>query len=249
LGKRWSLKLAEFLDFFYILLRSRLFRFIDFCGVILKFYSKNYHFAKTDLAIISEYWLDSPFAISRRYLKLKLEPDVYQYGETPLLTLEKIAHYAHITERDCVFELGCGTGRCAFWLAHFTGCRVVGIEQIPEFVDFASQLVGKGDILAGKISFIRDDFFNADLSPATAIYCYGSKMDDHQIESLILNLRDTQPGTIIITVSYSLNEIIASSKNRAISREYFPIIAQFDGEFSWGKATVFIQKKLPQYPS
>jgi SAM-dependent methyltransferase len=197
------------------------------------------------LAIISEYWLDSPFAISRRYLKLKLEPDVYQYGETPLLTIEKIAHYARITERHCVFELGCGTGRCAFWLAHFTGCRVVGIEQIPDFVDFANQLIGKDDIWAKKISFIRDNFFTTDLSQATAIYCYGSKMDNNQIESLILNLRKTQPGTVIITVSYSLNEIIISSKNRAVSKERFSIIAQFDGEFLWGKATVFIQKKLP----
>jgi 16S rRNA A1518/A1519 N6-dimethyltransferase RsmA/KsgA/DIM1 with predicted DNA glycosylase/AP lyase activity len=196
------------------------------------------------LAIISEYWLDSPFAISRRYLQLKLEPDVYQYGETPLLTIEKIARHANITDRDCVFELGCGTGRCAFWLAHFTGCRVVAIEQIPDFVNFANQLIGKGDALAEKISFIRDDFFTADLSQATAIYCYGSKMDDHQIESLILNLRKTRPGTIVITVSYSLNEIIFASKNRAVSRERFSIIAQFGGEFFWGKPTVFIQKKL-----
>jgi SAM-dependent methyltransferase len=221
---------------------------MDFCGVVVKFYSKNYHFAKTDLAIMSEYWLDSPFAISRRYLQLKLEPDVYQYGETPLLTIAKIARYAHITERDCVFELGSGTGRCAFWLAHFTGCRVVGVEQIPDFVDFANQLIGKDDALAGKISFIRDDFFITDLSQATAIYCYGSKMDDHQIESLILNLRKTRPGTIVITVSYSLNEIIVSSKNRAVAKEHFSIITQFDGEFLWGKATVFVQKKLSQFP-
>jgi predicted RNA methylase len=176
-------------------------------------------------------------------LQLKLEPDVYQYGETPLLTIQKIAQYANIGEGDCVFELGCGTGRCAFWLAYFTGCRVIAIEQIPDFVDFSNKLIENNNFLKESIRFIRDDFFSADLSQATVIYCYGSKMDNGQIESLILNLGKVRPGTVIITVSYSLNEIIASTQNRSIAQEDFPITIQFDAEFFWGKATVFIQKK------
>jgi SAM-dependent methyltransferase len=225
-------------------LRSRLFHIVDFCATVYKFYLRNRKFAKTDLAIISEYWLDSPFAISKRYLQLKLEPDVYQYGETPLLTIEKIAQEAHITEHDCVFELGCGTGRCAFWLTYFTSCRVVGIEQIPDFTDFSNQLVHKDEFLQKKIRFLREDFFLTDLTQATIIYCYGSKMNDEQIESLILNMGKTQLGTIIITVSYSLNEIILASKNYAISKERFLIIKRFEADFFWGKTSVFVQKKL-----
>jgi hypothetical protein len=241
--QRLRLKLAKIFMFFYVFLRARLFRCIDYCGAIFKFYIKNRSFAKTDLTIIGEYWMNSPFAISKRYLQLKLEPDIYQYGETPLLTIEKIAKRAHITEQDCAFELGSGTGRCAFWLAYFTGCRVVGIEQIPDFVDFSNQLAQKNDFLRGKINFIRDDFLSTDLSPATVIYCYGTKLTNAQIETLILNLSKTRPGTIVITVSYPLNEII--SEDPAILEKYFPLISKFDAEFLWGKATVFIQKVSP----
>ncbi|MDR2371612.1 MAG: hypothetical protein LBD60_00490 [Puniceicoccales bacterium] len=236
------LKLAETFRFFYVFLRARLFRCIDYCGAIFKFYIKNRSFAKTDLTIIGEYWLDSPFAISKRYLQLKFELDIYQYGETPLLTIEKIAKQAHITEQDCVFELGSGTGRCAFWLTYFTGCRVVGVEQIPDFVDFSSQLVEKDNFLKGKISFIRDDFLSTDLNPATVVYCYGTKLTNAQIETLILNLSRTRSGTIVITVSYHLNEIISVSENQAVLEKYFPLISKFDAEFLWGKATVFIQE-------
>jgi SAM-dependent methyltransferase len=240
--KQLRLKLAESFSFFRVLLRARLFRCIDYCGVIFKFYVRNRNFARIDLAIRGEYWLNSPFTISKRYLQLKVEPDVYQYGETPLLTIEKIAKQIHTTEQDCIFELGCGTGRCAFWLAYFTKCRIVGIEQIPDFVDFSNQLVEKDSFLEGKINFIRNDFLSTDLNPATIIYCYGTKLTNAQIEALILNLGKTQPGTIVITVSYSLNEIISTSENQAVLDKYFPIISKFDAEFFWGKTTVFIQK-------
>ncbi|MDR2200712.1 MAG: class I SAM-dependent methyltransferase [Puniceicoccales bacterium] len=245
--KSWTVRLrtpwGNFINFFYVFLRSKFFRCIDFLGTVLRFYRKNHDFARTDFALISEYWLDSPFAISKRYLQLKLEPDVYQYGETPLLTMEKIAQYAQINVNDCVFELGCGTGRCAFWLAYFRACSVVAIEQISDFTSFAQRLLAKSPFLSEKIHFIQGDFLCTDLQRATVIYLYGTKMDNRQIELLILNLKNIQPGTTIITVSYSLNEIIATSKNHTLSREYFEIIAQFEGEFFWGKATVFIQKK------
>jgi SAM-dependent methyltransferase len=236
-------KLIDYAHFFYILVRFQVFRCLDFCGTVFRFYFKNRAFARTDFVILSQYWLDSPFAISKRYLQLKLEPDIYQYGETPLLTIEKIAKRAHITERDHVFELGSGRGRCAFWLAHFRACSVTAIEQIPDFVDFSRKLVGENSFLSGKLHFIGGDFLSMDLSRATAIYLYGTKMTNTQIESLIFNLAKVRPGTTIITVSYSLNEIIAESKNHGLLKEYFPIIAQFEGEFLWGKATVFIQKK------
>ncbi|MDR2807320.1 MAG: class I SAM-dependent methyltransferase [Puniceicoccales bacterium] len=246
--KKWAAylywKCADLADFFYVILRARLFRCLDFCHTVIRFYPKNHRFAKTDFAILSEYWLHPPFSISKRYLQLKLEPDVYQYGETPLRTMEKIAQYAHISKGDCLFELGCGIGRCALWLAYFKECSVVAIEQIPDFVDFSQTLVEKDEFLKEKVSFIKADFLSVDLHRATVVYLYGTKMTDAQIELLILNLRKSPLKTTVITVSYSLNEIIAVSKNYAILKERFLIVKKFEGEFFWGKATVFIQKKL-----
>jgi precorrin-6B methylase 2 len=69
------------------------------------------------------------------------ESGMHQYGKTPLLTIEKVAQYANIGERDCVLELGCGTGCCTSWLTYFTSCRVIAIDKIPHFVDLCNKLI------------------------------------------------------------------------------------------------------------
>jgi predicted RNA methylase len=238
------MKFRDFWDFICMMLRSKAYHFKDFLYALVKYYPKNYLFAKIDLSLLSDYWLESPFVISRHYLQLKLEPDIYQYGETPLLTIERIAQKLTINENDHVFELGSGAGRCAFWIACFCGCRVTGIEQIPQFIDCTQRLLDRHKPLKQKINFIRGNFLREDLSMATIVYLYGSKMSNREIESLVLNFNALKPETRIVTVSYSLNEIIGESKNKDVLEKSFPVIASFEAEFFWGKATVFVQKKL-----
>jgi precorrin-6B methylase 2 len=235
-------KWCDFWNFVYIMLRSKIYHLLDFLYVFARCYPKSYWFTKIDVALLMDYWLESPFAISKRYLQLKFEPDIYQYGETPLSTMEQIAQKLAINENDHIFELGSGTGRCAFWLACFRRCRVTGIEQIPQFIDCTQRILDHYKPLKQRINFIQGNFLTEDLSAATIIYLYGSKMNSQEIESLILNLRGISPETRIVTVSYSLNEIIRESKNENILKENFTIVTSFRAEFFWGKSTVFIQK-------
>jgi predicted RNA methylase len=237
-------RLRDFWDFIRVMLRSKIYHAKDFLHTLIKYYPRNHLFAKIDLSLLSDYWLESPFAISKYYLQLKFKPDIYQYGETPLLTIEQIAQKLAINENDHVFELGSGTGRCTFWMACFRGCRVTGIEQIPQFVDCTKRLLDQYKPFKQKINFIGGNFLREDLSMATIIYLYGSKMSNQEIEMLVLNFDALKPETRIVTVSYSLNEIIRESKNENILKKNFPVIASFEAEFFWGKATVFVQKKL-----
>ncbi|MDR1907053.1 MAG: hypothetical protein LBQ03_02455 [Puniceicoccales bacterium] len=244
---RWkslSTKIGNFWNFLYVALRAKVYHFRDFLYALMKYYPKNALFAKIDCILFLDYWFESPFVISKRYLQLKFEPDIYQYGETPLSTIEQIAQKLTINENDHVFELGSGTGRCAFWLACSRGCRITGIEQIPQFIDTTQRLLDRHKSLKQKINFIKGNFLTEDLSKATIVYLYGSKMSNQEIEALILNLHTTQPGTRIVTVTYSLNEIIRESQNKNMLNENFPIVTSFEAEFFWGKTTVFIQKKL-----
>jgi hypothetical protein len=211
--KKCFRKWCNFWIFIYITLRSKVYHFLDFLYVLTRCYPRNYWFTKIDLALLLDYWLESPFVISKRYLQLKFEPDIYQYGETPISTIERIAQKLAINENDHVFELGSGTGRCAFWLACFRKCRVTGIEQISQFTDCTQRILDHCKPLKQKINFIKGDFLVENLSAATIIYLYGSKMSNREIESLILNLRGIKQGTRIVTVSYSLNEIIRENEN------------------------------------
>src|SRR5438046_2879338 len=102
-----------FFHFLKIAACVRIFNVKDFLSTVWSYY-RNINFAKLDLSLLCSYFWKSPYSINR---KLGLE----LYGETPLATMEKIANVAHITAQDVVYELGCGRGRCAFWLSYFRG--------------------------------------------------------------------------------------------------------------------------------
>lgn len=232
--------LFEIFNFLHVVLRSYGTRLTDRVRCLL-YYWKYPLFAKVDCRLFVKYLWDTPFAVSKRYLQARMDSDCYQYGETPIGTMNQVAKKAQISENDHVFELGSGTGRCALFLGITRNCLVTGIEQIDTFVAFAKQVAQNCHL--EKINFRQNDFLSTDLSSATVIYLYGTKLKDEEIEQLILGLRTVAYGTKIITVSYSLNEIIQINENSEIQCEKFPVLAIFEAEFFWGKATVFIQQK------
>src|SRR5207253_2734624 len=138
------------------------------------------------------------------YLLQKGEEDPYTYGETPLSTLDVIVKHCHITATDTVFELGCGRGRTCFWMNQFVGCRVVGIDYIPEFIQRANRIRSRFDLV--DVQFREEDILNSQLTGATVIYLYGTCYSTPFIQTLIKNFALLPRGTKIITVSYPLSD-------------------------------------------
>src|ERR1700722_13009935 len=124
-------EIKEYLKLVWINLVAQKRNFVEFVKVAQKYYH-NPIFRKADLSLLLSYFLESPFDISKQFLKKKGEKNIYAYGETPLTTLEFISDECHITSNDTVFELGCGRGRTCFWLNSFIHCKVVGIDIVPE---------------------------------------------------------------------------------------------------------------------
>ena len=135
-------EIKEYLDLIWINLVVKKRNFVEFLKVVWKYYP-TLSFFKIDVALLLTYLFDNPFKISKRFLTKKGEKDVYAYGETPLTTLDYIAKECRLSSKDVVFELGCGRGRTCFWLNQFIGCKVVGIEIIPEFVERAERITRK----------------------------------------------------------------------------------------------------------
>jgi len=184
---------------------------------VQKFFYHHKPFKEVDLALLAAYKGKNPYRISREHLK------VHSYGETPITTMAHIAQQCEITQKDHVIEMGAGRGRTSLFLAEYIGCQVIAYEQIPDFV--------KKMPSSQRLKTQHQDMFSADFSEATAIYLYGTMLNDAEI----ITLCDRFPeGTKIITVSYSLSDY---------SRHYVTK-KNLTGKFPWGETEVYWNERI-----
>jgi SAM-dependent methyltransferase len=147
----------------------------------------------------------------------------FPYGETPLAVLKEIADRFGLKPSDTVIELGCGRGRAAFFWAHYVGCRVYGIDKIPEFISLAQQ-VAQND---PHLSFSCEDISAADLQQATWIYLYGTGWDETLLDQIAAKI---PPSAKIVSVTTPLNSCQVQD--------------QFLASFPWGKADIYLLKRI-----
>jgi len=168
------------------------------------------------------YRWNSPYRIAANFFRNRGE-DPYTYGETPLPTMEKIALWAGISNKDLVLELGCGAGRTSIFLNHIFGCSVLGVDQITHFIQTAKKFETE------TLHFANLDFLQVPLDEVNFIYLCGTCLDDDFIEVLQDHFRALKPGSIVISVSYPFdNEGLFEIKRR----ENF--------SFLWGDSEVFL---------
>jgi len=203
---------------------------VEFIKVAFRYYG-TFSFLKADLALRLMYLFHNPYKISKRFLMNKGADDVYAYGETPLTSLEVIAHECNIGPQDRVFELGAGRGQTCFWLNSFIGCSVVGIEFVPEFIQRANLI--KRRLGIQNIEFRLADMVKTDYTGATVCYLYGTCLDDASIKALVQKFSKLPPGTKIISVSYPLTDYT--------DKDCFEVMKRFTVPYTWGNADVFLQ--------
>ncbi len=181
-------------------------------------YYHDEYFASIDQKILSG---PNPFKISKRYLQERGENNIYQYGETPFETLEKIGEMLNLQPTDHLMEMGCGPGRGSFFMHHFFCCRITGVEQIPAFVKRAKKIVK-----SKYVHFRCEDMLKTALDGITCIYLCGTCLDDQIIEQLTKRL--AKYPLRIATTSYPMPG--------------FEILDQKELKFPWGKTTVYITR-------
>lgn len=223
----------EWIKLLLLNLKITLHQFCEYLRVIVKYYSHG-SFYKIDIYLLFSYLFDNPFKVSKRFLLKRGDSDIYTYGETPLTTLDLIARRCNISAKDLVFELGCGRGRSCFWLSQLIGCRVVGVDYVPEFIDRAISVKEKFHL--EKVEFRLEDILSTDLTGATVIYLYGTCLPDELILQLIHHFMRLPIGTKIITVSFSLIDYYPSAP--------FKVVDHFPASFTWGKGDVYLSEVI-----
>jgi SAM-dependent methyltransferase len=209
------------------------FTWYDLCDAcqVKRLYYRDQDFRSIDRDLLRRYIFRSPYRMSRQYLRKRKARDVHTYGETPLITFEKMAKEGKVIPLDRILELGSGRGRGALFLAHFYNCQVVGIERIPQFVKLANHVASHHKM--ENVSFQCADMFKVDWSKADVIFLYGTCLEESEILLAIAKFKQCPIGTRIISVSYSLIEYDLS--------ETFKVIKSFPVSFPWGKTEAFLQ--------
>ncbi|MES2122151.1 MAG: class I SAM-dependent methyltransferase [Chlamydiota bacterium] len=190
-------------------------------------------FAPWNKAFNRAYRFANPYRICRNYLKKKGASDIHQYGETPLPVYARIAEECALAPEDYWIELGCGRGKGSCFIRALTGCRVKAVDWIPQFICIAQGIAEKD--AHSKMTFSCEDMLQTDLSGATAIYLFGTCLEESVIQHLCERLRRLPPSTEIITVSYPLNDYDPT----------FVVRKQFLVQFPWGTTEIYIQRQLP----
>lgn len=126
-------------------------------------------------------------------------PDV----RTPLVVVNEMLRLAAVTADDVVYDLGSGDGRILIAAARDRGARGVGLEIDPALVEQSTERA-RSLGLADRLSFRRQDLFQADLRPATVVTLYLSPDLNRRLRPKLLS--ELRPGARIVSHAFDMGD-------------------------------------------
>ena len=128
---------------------------------------------------------------------------------TPYVVVEEMLRLAKVGADDFVMDLGSGDGRILIAAARKFGARGVGVDLDPDRIEeslYSAQLQGVSD----RVTFLQQDLFKFDLSPATVITMYLLPSVNMKLRS---RLYDLKPGTRIVAHDFDLEDCQPDQKS------------------------------------
>jgi hypothetical protein len=128
------------------------------------------------------------------------KPDVF-YVPTPQGVVDAMLKMAHVTDRDVVYDLGCGDGRIPITAAKAYGARGVGIDIDPRRIEEANENA-KAAGVTDKVRFRMEDLFESDIHEATVVTLY---LLPSLNERLMPKLKkELKPGTRVVSHAFDM---------------------------------------------
>ena len=121
---------------------------------------------------------------------------------TPERLIHRMLQMADTTAADVVVDLGSGDGRIPIHAAREFGARAIGVELEANLNRVAAASAARQGV-AGRVRFVEQDLFEADLSEATVVALYISPGVMSKLRPKLLALR---PGTRIVSHQFTLDD-------------------------------------------
>jgi SAM-dependent methyltransferase len=93
------------------------------------------------------------------------------YVPTPADVVDRMLRLAEVTNKDLVYDLGCGDGRMVIAAPKDFGARGVGVDIEPYWIEESRQNAKKAGV-EHLTTFRVEDAMCVDLSPATVVMLY-----------------------------------------------------------------------------
>lgn len=142
------------------------------------------------------------------------KPDVGFYATTQDV-VEKMLDLVKTTEKDVVYDLGCGDGRFVTTAAAKYGCKAVGVELDPKYVEIGKKIVADRG-LSEKVEIRQGDIFETDLRPATVVTLF---LLPEMNQKLIPQLEKLPAHARIIAHEFDIPGLIPEESLTFISKE------------------------------
>ena len=141
----------------------------------------------------------SPIFVHQDRIKTHYSQVNFTYGEIPHSVSKEIVETAKITDKDVVYDLGCGRGKFLFFVNLFTGARCIGVDLLPTYISIAEKITEKLNLR--KIHFFEEDILDVDLRTASVVFIHGTSFTEDLREGIRQKIEELRNGSRLISVT------------------------------------------------
>ena len=124
------------------------------------------------------------------------------YVPTPMNIVREMLTLAGASPGDVVYDLGCGDGRVLFTaVEEFKVSRAVGYDLDREMIEALGRRIRDAGMV-GRISAIRANFVEADLTGATVVTLYLTTSGNAKLKPKLE--ADLKPGTTVVSHDFPI---------------------------------------------
>jgi SAM-dependent methyltransferase len=125
------------------------------------------------------------------------------YVPTPQDVVDKMLSLAEVTDKDVVYDLGCGDGRIVITAAQRYRARGVGVDIDPQRVAESEANARKAGV-DKLVTFKLQDALTVDVSKATVVTLYLLSASNMKLRPLLT--RQLAPGSRIVSHAFSMGD-------------------------------------------
>lgn len=125
------------------------------------------------------------------------------YVPTPQAVVDRMLQLAEVTDKDVVYDLGCGDGRIVITAAKKYGAHGVGVDIDPQRVA-ESEANARTAGVENLVTFKLQDAMTVDVSKATVVTLYLLSASNLKLRPILT--RQLAPGARIVSHAFNMGD-------------------------------------------